>query len=96
MSETKIGKNHLIPAASKVIAGLIIINIVDLYNQTPQKKKAHVLSLVACEFSLKELLSFGFNISQNQLNGPGRLTELGKHLCLLTQELCHLPEPESL
>lgn len=78
MSETKLGKSHMLPAASKAIMDPVIKNILSLYENTPSNKRGHVLSLVANEFTYNTLLSFGFNITQGQFDWARKINKSGQ------------------
>lgn len=78
MSETKLGKNQILPAATRVTFEPILGNIAALYKNTPSNKQAHVLSLVANEFSFKDLISMGFSITQSQFEWAQKVNKSGK------------------
>lgn len=77
LSKTKIGKDYLIPAATKLLMDPVMNSISMLYQNTPENKKIHVLSLVA--FHKPALLeAYGFVFSQGQLERARNLEKSGK------------------
>ena len=63
---SKFSKEFIFPIYTEKYSKPILNNILNLYNNTPLLQKTIILSLIACQFSYKELKDYGFQISKNQ------------------------------
>lgn len=72
MQNTSIGKNFMVPAATKLLVSPILTGVSHLYSKTPDNQKASILSLVAPFFPQQVLKAHGLDVL------PGRIQRAKK------------------
>lgn len=77
ISNTKLGREYLIPVATRFLLEPVMLRTLLLYENTPVNKKIHILSIVS-DFTPSVLKSYGFNFSQSQLERSQVIAKEGK------------------
>lgn len=77
ITKTKLGRDYLVPAATKLLMDPLMKSIAQIYSNTPSHKKTHILSLVSMH-STQTLEQYGFEFTKAQLDNARRISKDGK------------------